>query len=289
MTAIIGIFIVLGGVIGGYLLERGNLHVLFQPAELVIIGGAALGSLLISAPQKIAVTTFKNLTTVFRAGGVHKAFYLELLLLLFELFRTVQREGMVSIEVHVNKPEESNIFTKYKNVSSNKHVLDFICDNLKVFSASGMDPHDLEGLMDIDSEARFHESMIWPGNVSRVSDSLPGLGIVAAVLGVVITMGKMGEPPEVLGHSVGAALVGTFLGVLACYGFVGPMAANLEHKAKENQTIVHVIKTALFACASGSAPAIAVESGRRAVPPHERPSFDELEEAMRNERKQSNT
>jgi chemotaxis protein MotA len=152
-----------------------------------------------------------------------------------------------------------------------------------------MDPHDLETLMDIDAEARSHELLTWPGNISKVADSLPGLGIVAAVLGVVITMGKMNEPPEVLGHSVGAALVGTFLGVLACYGFVGPMATNLEHKAKEKQNVTHVIKTALFACTSGSAPAIAVESGRRAVPPKDRPTFDELEEAMRSERKQSGT
>jgi chemotaxis protein MotA len=289
MIAAIGIIVVFAGVVGGYLLERGNLHILFQPAELLIIGGAALGSFLISSPQKIAIFTAKNLSSVFKGSGTHKAFYMELLMLLFELFRTVQREGMVSIESHVNRPEESAIFSKYKNITSNKEILEFICDNLKLFSASGMDPHDLETLMEIDSESRFHESLMWPSNVSKVADSLPGLGIVAAVLGVVITMGKMNEPPEVLGHSVGAALVGTFLGVLACYGFVAPMATNLEHRAKEKQTLTHVIKTALFACTSGSAPAIAVESGRRAVPPKDRPTFDELEEAMRSERKQGSS
>jgi chemotaxis protein MotA len=172
-------------------------------------------------------------------------------------------------------------FIKYQSVLSNRHALDFICDNLKVMITTNMPPYELDSLMEIDIEANHHEDMIPPLSITKVADALPGLGIVAAVLGVVLTMGKIDQPPAVLGASIGAALVGTFLGVLMCYGFVGPMATNLEHKAKEKEIYSQVIRTALVAFVGGAAPQMAVESGRRAISGAERPSFGELENAIR--------
>jgi chemotaxis protein MotA len=193
----------------------------------------------------------------------------------------IRKDGLISIEGEIENPEASPIFSEYKNLLANKTALDFICDNLKVIISSNMPPHEMENLMEVDMEAHHHETMIPAHSVAKVADSLPGFGIVAAVLGVVLTMGKIDQPPEVLGHSIGAALVGTFLGVLMCYGFVGPMAANLEHQAKENESFFNVIKVAIVAFVGGSAPQLAVEFGRRAIPGKERPGFNELEQHLR--------
>ncbi len=281
MFVAIGIVVVLIAVIGGYLMEGGNLSVLFQPAELVIIFGAAAGAFIIASPKKALSMTIKDLIGLFTAKEHGKEAFLELLLLLNELFRKARREGLISVESHVNRPEESPIFSNYPGVMHNKGLVSFLCDNFKVYISTGMEPDALENLMDTDLEAQQHEMLIPSHGVNRTADSLPGLGIVAAVMGVVLTMGKITEPPEVLGHSIGAALVGTFLGVLMCYGFVGPMAANMEHKAKEHLEVLGVVKTALLSTVSGGSPAVALEFARRAVPPSERPTFEELEEAMR--------
>lgn len=281
MFAIIGIVTVLGCVIGGYLMEQGNLSVLFQPAELVIIFGAAGGAFIIASPKKLLSLTIKAFIAIFTAKDHGKEAYLELLLLLNELFRKARREGLISVESHVNRPEESPIFTNYPGVMHDKTVLGFLCDNFKVYISTGMEPDALETLMETDLEAMHHESLDPSHAVNRTADSLPGLGIVAAVMGVVLTMGKISEPPEVLGHSIGAALVGTFLGVLMCYGFVGPLAANMEARAKEHHNVLNVIKTALLSTVGGGSPAVALEFARRAIPPNERPTFEELEEAMR--------
>ncbi len=281
MTVIAGIVIVLGAVIGGYLMEQGNLAVLFQPAELVIIFGAAFGSLVISAPQKDLVMILKSSGKLFSGGGMGKKGYLELLTLLFKIFSKIRKEGLISIEADIEEPEKSSLFGQYKTVVSNHHALTFICDNLKVIVSSNVPAHELDSLMDLEIETHHHESLGPSHHVARVADSLPGLGIVAAVLGVVLTMGKISEPPEVLGHSIGAALVGTFLGVLMCYGFVGPIAANLEQKATSDSVVLQVIKTAIVSFVGGAAPQMAVEFGRRAIPSSERPTFNELEETIR--------
>lgn len=281
MIAIVGIFIVLGAVIGGYLMEHGNLHVLFQPAEVVIIFGAALGSLVISAPMKDLIMIMKSLGKLLSSGGMSKQGYLELLTLLFKIFSKIRKEGLISIEADIENPEKSSLFAQYKSVTSNHHALTFLCDNLKVIVSSNVPPHELDSLMELEIETHHHESLAPSHHVTRVADSLPGLGIVAAVLGVVLTMGKISEPPEVLGHSIGAALVGTFMGVLMCYGFVGPIAANLEEKAKADTIVFQVIKTAIVSFVAGTAPQMAVEFGRRAIPSGERPTFNELEETIR--------
>jgi chemotaxis protein MotA len=281
MFAILGIGIVIVGIIGGYLMEHGNLSVLWQPAEVVIIGGAGLGSFLISAPAKVVKLVAGNFSAVFKASPVDKEICLELLLLLNKLFRKARQEGMLALEQDVNDPANSDCFNEFHRVMHHEEILEFICDNFKVAISSGMDPHELENMMELDMEARHSEANLAGATVKSTADSLPGLGIVAAVLGVVITMGKISEPPEVLGHSIGAALVGTFLGVLACYGFVGPMGANLEQRAKDEEALFMVIKTAIAASVGGAAPVAALEYGRRAIPGKARPSIQELDEAIK--------
>jgi len=281
MFTIIGIVVVFAGIIGGYLMEHGNLHVLWQPAELVIIGGAAIGSFLIASPPKVIGLVLKSMGTIFGGGGPGKPEYLELLSLLNMIFSKIRKEGLISIESDIEDPKKSPLFSKYKSVVANHHALDFICDNLKVMITTNMPPYELDNLMEIDIESNHHEEMATPAIINKVSDSLPGLGIVAAVLGVVITMGKIDSPPAVLGHSIGAALVGTFIGILLCYGFVGPMASKIEALVEEAGIYPRVIKTALVAFVGGAAPQIAVESGRRAIPGSVRPTFGELETALR--------
>lgn len=281
MIAIVGILVVLGSVVGGYLLERGNLSVLFQPAELIIIFGAAIGSLVISSPKKVLIQVSGSIKGIFDSGEIAKEAYLDLMVLFNRLFRKIRKEGLLAIETDVDNPRQSPIFSDHPKILSDQQCLDFICDNLRVIISTSLPAHELETLLDTDIEVRGHEKQIPVASITRVADALPGLGIVAAVLGVVLTMGKMNEPPEVLGHSIGAALVGTFLGVLCCYGFVGPMATNLEHKGKEKEIYLTVIKSALLACAAGAAPQTALESARRAIPYRERPSYEELEEAMK--------
>jgi chemotaxis protein MotA len=268
-------------VVGGYLMEHGNLAVLFQPAELVIIGGAAIGAFLISSPPKVMKATVRNLGTVFRSKNNGKAHFIELLSLLYQVFSKIRKEGLISIEADIERPEQSALFQKFPSIAKDKHVLNFICDNLKVIISTSIPPHELDGLLDIEIETGEHEAMVPSHALNRVADGLPGLGIVAAVLGIVLTMGKIDQPPSVLGHSIGAALVGTFLGILLCYGFIGPMAANLEYKAKEDEVVLQVIKLTLVAFVGGSAPQIAVEFGRRAIPGDDKPTFAELESAVR--------
>ncbi len=285
MLVIIGALVVLGAVIGGYLMEHGNLSVLVQPAELVIIGGAALGAFLISSPPKVTAHVLKNIFGIFASKSRTKGQYLELLTLLYRLFSKIRKDGLISIEADIENPQKSPIFAKYRSVLSNPHALNFICDNFKVIVSANIPPHELESLADLEIETSHHEAMIPSHSVARVADGLPGLGIVAAVLGIVLTMSKIDQPPAVLGHSVGAALVGTFLGVLLCYGFVGPVAVNLEHKAKEENNFFQVIKVALVAFVGGAAPQMAVEFARRAIPGNEKPTFDELEKTVRDSTK----
>ncbi|MBI4698426.1 MAG: flagellar motor stator protein MotA [Nitrospirae bacterium] len=281
MLILIGAAVVLGSVILGYLMEHGNLGVLFQPAELVIIFGAATGSFLISSPIKVVSMVIQNIKKILTSKGPTKAIYLELLSLLYQIFSKIRKEGLIAIEADIEDPKKSPIFGKYKGVLSNHHALNFICDNLKVIITTNITPYELDNVMDIEIEAHHHEAMIPAHMVAKVADALPGLGIVAAVLGVVLTMGKIDQPPTVLGHSIGAALVGTFLGVLMCYGFVGPIATNLEGNADEEGIYYQAIKIALVAFVGGAAPQIAVEFGRRAIPSAEKPTFEELEKAVR--------
>jgi chemotaxis protein MotA len=287
MLAITGIIVVFLAVMGGFKWEGGSIRVLLQPAELLIIGGAALGSLLIASPKRVARDILRNFPSIFKNDNDSKKSFLDILLLLFHLLTEFRREGVQHVERIINIPHKSAIFRKYPSILRNPEVCNFICDNFKIFITTDIEPHEFDNLMDIDMETQRQQAMISPHALGKLADSLPGMGIVAAVLGVVLSMAKMNEPPEVLGRSVGAALVGTFLGVLACYGFVGPMSSKLEYLVQERQARLNVIKTTLGAVSIGMPPAMAVESGRRAIPSEYRPSFDDLERIIRSGRKKS--
>ena len=285
MFAIIGLVVVMGSVIGGYMFAGGNLHVLWQPAEVIIIMGSGIGSLIVASPMKVNVAIGKNLMTVFLGKPKGKKDYTDILPVLFDLLSLARREGVIALEAHVNKPDASTIFTNRPSVLKNHHVLDFICDNFKAYTAASMEPHEFEALMDIDIDAHHEDAVQAPTNLNRLADAFPALGIVAAVMGVVLTMGKLSEPPEVLGHSIGAALVGTFLGVLLSYGIAGPLAAIMATMMQETSTQLNVVKAAMNAFAMGWPPAMALESARRAIPSHDRPGFDELEQMLRESKK----
>jgi len=286
MIVIIGFIIVTGAIAAGYLMEHGNLAVLFQPAEVVIIFGAAFGAFLIASPMRVIKATASSMMKVFTNTAYIKADYLEMLMLLSEIFYKIRKQGLVSIEGDVDDPNESTIFKNYPKILKNHHAITFITDTLRMVITSTIEPHELESLMETELEEHHEESLMPSKSIATTADALPGLGIVAAVLGVVLTMGKIGEPPEVLGHSIGAALVGTFLGVLMCYGYVGPMAKNLEFIAQEELQYLNVLKIALKAFVSNNAaPLVAIEFGRRAIPAKQRPSFIEVEEAVRQVRK----
>lgn len=285
MFAIIGVFIVLGCVVGGFALEGGPLGVLWQPIEVLIIVGAAVGAFCIGSPKSVIFGTMTKAFKVFTASEAGKQTYLDILSLLYTLMNMARRDGIVSIEQHVSKPDGSAVFSRYPAIMKNHEVLDFICDNFKVLLAGNIEPYQFEAVMDIDMSASHKHESNAPAALNKVADSLPGLGIVAAVLGIVLTMGKINEPPEVLGHSIGAALVGTFLGILLSYGFVGPMAQNLDFQVKETHSMLEVVKAGLVGFASGFPPMLAVEAARRAISGHARPSFEELEGALKSGQK----
>lgn len=281
MFAIIGAVIVLVGVIGGYLMEKGNLSILFQPAELVIIYGAALGAFLISSPKKVVTMVISDVVKVFSHQPHSKDDYQELLLLLNGIFYKIRQQGLVAVESDVDDPEGSALFNKYPKVMKNHHAISFIADTLRTVMSTTIESHELDALMENELESHHEEMLLSSKSVAFIADSLPGLGIVACVMGVVITMGFIGQPPEVLGHHIGAALVGTFLGVLTAYGFVGPLGKSMEHMAAESMQYLNVVKVGLLAFIGGAAPKVAVEFGRRVIPGSSRPTFAEIEEVMR--------
>lgn len=277
MFVIIGIVIVFASVIGGYLMEQGNLALLVQPAEMVIIFGAAIGGFIIASPMKVIKAVKGGVMRMFSGKVYSSSDYLEALVLLSEIFYKIRKEGLVSIETDLDDPNNSAIFKKYPKFLKNHHALAFLTDTLRTLTITDIEAHELASLLDYEIDAHFEEAMIPSKSIANVADSLPGLGIVAAVMGVVITMKKINEPPEVLGHSIGAALVGTFLGVLMCYGFVGPIAKNLEHLANEDREFLTVIKAALLSFVNTPSPQVAIEFARRVVPGDLKPSFLELE------------
>jgi chemotaxis protein MotA len=281
MFSIIGIVVVIGAVIGGYLMEHGHLEVLVQPAELVIIGGAALGTLLIANPLPVIIKIFKGLIGVLGGSPYNKAYYLETLKLLNDIFVHARKNGMVKLEEDVENPDKSPVFTKYPKFLKNHHAVHFVCDTLRMAISGGVPAFDLDQMMEMDMDVHHHESTIPISALTTVADALPGLGIVAAVLGVVITMGSLGGPPEEIGHKVAAALVGTFLGILICYGFLGPLAGNLTKMSDSETDYYRCLRQGVIAFIKGSAPALAVEFARRSIPGEVRPSFKETEAAVK--------
>ena len=280
MYLLIGLAIVAASVFTGYTLAHGEWGVLFQPAEFIIILGCGLGAFFGSQTKYTFSLIVKSLKHLFADPGSSKSRYLETLALLYALFSKMHREGVISIESDVEKPEASPIFSKYPNVSKDTRIVNFIGDTLRVYLTTG-DPADIDSLMDVDIATMREEGILPAHAVSHMAESMPGMGIVACVLGVVLAMGKINEPPEVLGHYIGAALVGTFFGILCCYGLFGPMGAKLENFVSEEHFYYHSIKEAVAAAIRGSTPLIAVECGRRPIPYPFRPTFAELEGRLR--------
>ena len=280
MFAIIGIVLVIGAILGGYLMEHGNIKVLLQPAELLIIGGAAAGTVLIANPLHILKKIAGGVGVVFKGSKFTKQRYIESLRLTYELLNKARRQGLMSLESDIEEPEKSPIFSKDPEFLKDLEVRYFFCDSMRM-AISGVEAFELDQLMDLDLEVHHHEASIPITSLATVADSLPGLGIVAAVLGVVITMGALGGPPEEIGQKVAAALVGTFLGILLCYGFVGPIASNMSKAADDERAYLGVLKVVVISFLKGTAPIMAVEAARRAIPGHVRPTFAELEKACR--------
>jgi len=284
MLVIIGYLAVCFSVFGGFAMAGGHLAALLQPIELLMIGGAAVGAFLVGNTGKTIKATLKDLPKVLKGSKYSKDTYMELMALLYELLGKVRKEGLMSIEADVERPEESPIFAKYPTIASDHHVIEFMTDYLRIMVSGNLNAMEIENLMDVEIETHHHEAMVPSHAIAKLGDGMPAFGIVAAVMGVVHTMESVGIPPAELGMLIAHALVGTFLGILLAYGFVGPLASTLEQKAEEGTKMLQTIKVTLLANLNGYAPAMAVEFGRKVLNSTERPGFLELEEHVKTKR-----
>jgi chemotaxis protein MotA len=284
MFVIIGYIVVSASVFGGFAMAGGHLAALLQPIELLMIGGAALGAFFVGNSGAAVKATLKAFPTVFKGSKYTKESYMELMALLYELLGKVRKEGLMSIEGDVERPDESPIFAKYPKIASDHHVVEFMTDYLRIMVSGNLNAMEIENLMDVEIETHHHEALLPAHIISKLGDGMPAFGIVAAVMGVVHTMESVGIPPAELGILIAHALVGTFLGILLAYGFVGPLGSLLEQKAEESTKMFQTIKVTLLANLNGYAPAMAVEFGRKVLVSTDRPSFLELEEHVKQKR-----
>jgi chemotaxis protein MotA len=284
MFSIIGIVVVFGCIAAGYLMEHGNIKVLMQPAELIIIGGAAAGTVLISNPVHVLKKMMSGLIGVFGSSKYGTPRYVDTLKMMYDVLQKARKEGLMALEPDIEDPDKSPLFSAYKDFAHDHHAVAFVCDTMRMAVSGGVEVFDLDQMLEADMEVHHQEANEPVSALSTTADSLPGLGIVAAVLGVVITMGALGGPPEEIGRKVAAALVGTFLGILLCYGLVGPLAVRMGKIAAEEHAYLFVLRVTMIAFLKGVAPIMAAEIGRRTVPGHVRPSFKMLEEACRGTR-----
>jgi chemotaxis protein MotA len=284
MLVIIGYVVVLASVFGGYALAGGHLGGLFQPIELLMIGGGAVGAFFVGNTGKAVKATLKGLPSILKGSKYNKASYMELMALLYELLGKVRKEGLMAIEGDVENPHDSPVFSKYPKISGDHHVVEFMTDYLRIMVSGNLNAMEIENLMDVEIETHHHEAMLPSHTIAKLGDGMPAFGIVAAVMGVVHTMESVGIPPAELGILIAHALVGTFLGILLAYGFVGPLSGLLEQKAEESTKMFQTIKVTLLANLNGYAPAMAVEFGRKVLNSTERPGFAELEEHVKQKR-----
>jgi chemotaxis protein MotA len=282
MNFLLGFVVVIGCVLGGFVISGGHPLALWHPSELLVIFGAAMGAFIISNPIKIIKKVGSNFGILFKGSKYTKALYLDALALMYDLLNKARKDGMVALEADVDEPENSAIFQKYPNVAANHHALDFICDYLRLMVSAKLNSFEIEALMDVELDTHHEEGHAPAAAITRIADGLPGFGIVAAVLGIVITMASLNDGAEVIGHKVATALVGTFLGILLAYGFVGPIANYLDYAAKDESQFVKCLKTCLMASIQGYPPQIAVEFGRKTIFSTERPGFRGLDEHIKN-------
>jgi len=284
MFVIIGIVVVMGSMLGGYLMHHGDIRVLIQVNEFLIIGGVAFGSMLVANPMFIIKRIIAGVMGTLKGHSFSKDDYLELIKMLYETFQFAKREGLIALEPHVENPESSSIIGKYPSFLKNESAVSFFTDTLKVILSGGVPAHDLEELMDRDLEAMHEEEHTVINSLNTVADAFPGIGIVAAVLGVIITMGSISEGAETVGANVAAALVGTFLGILLSYGVVGPIVRNMDINHGLHSKYLECIKASLLSFAKGAPAAVSIEYGRRSIDPEHRPTFQEAEEASKQTR-----
>ena len=277
MLVIVGYIVVILSVFGGFALAGGHLAALFQPLELLMIGGGAGGAFLVGNNSKAIKATLKALPTILKGSKYNRALYMDMMALLYELLTKIRKEGLMSVESDVDAPESSPLFSKYPSVMADHHIVEFLTDYLRLMVSGSMNAFEIENLMDNEIETHHHEGEVPVHVVAKLGDGLPAFGIVAAVMGVVHTMESVGLPPAELGILIAHALVGTFLGILLAYGFVGPLSGLLEQKLHESSKMFQCVKVTLLASINGYAPAIAVEFGRKVLFSTERPSFSELE------------
>jgi len=281
MFFIIGIVLVIGCVFGGYSVH-GDLRILWQPIEYVIILGGALGAFLAGNPKSVVIGAFKSVGTMVKGPKYKKDAYVELLSCLYSLFRLAKAKGDLALEQHVEKPHESSLFATFPKFQHDHHAVDFLCDYLRLLTLGASNAHEIEAIMDQELEVHHHEKIMVSSAMRTIGEAIPALGIVAAVLGVIVTMSSITEPPEVLGGLIGAALVGTFSGILVAYGFVLPMASNLEAAYNAEHHYFVCMKAGLMGHMQGYAPQVSVEFARKVLPEEYRPSFAELEEITQN-------
>jgi chemotaxis protein MotA len=282
MLFIAGFLVVIGAVIGGYMGGGGHLEVLWQPFEFLIIFGAGIGAFLISFPMSVIKGVAGNFAKLIKGAKYSKNSYVELLTCMYSLFKLAKSKGDLALEGHIENPYESTLFNQFPSFSADHHALEFMCDYLRLLTLGTSNSHEVESIMDAELEIHHNEGHAISGALSTLGDSLPALGIVAAVLGIIHTMGSITEPPEVLGHLIGGALVGTFSGILFSYGFVSPMGLSMNSILSEEANFFVSIKSGIIAHMQGYAPQVSIEFARKTIPAHLRPTFAELEEAIEN-------
>ena len=284
MFIIIGFIVVLGSVLGGYVLAHGKLGALWQPYELLIIGGAAFGAFLVANPLKVVKACGSGIPRLLKGSHYRKSDYVDILAMLYEVLMKARREGMMGIERDVDDPASSELFGKYPKLQADKRLMEFTTDCLRLMVSGNFEPHELEQVLDIELETHTKEANEPAHALQVLADSLPGFGIVAAVLGIVITMASIGGEAAEIGHHVAAALVGTFLGILLGYGFVGPLASAMQHHAQEEAKAFEIIKMALVSSLRGYSPSVAVEFARKLLFSDTRPAFADLDAHLRGKR-----
>lgn len=283
MRLIVGILVVCFSVGGGFVLAHGKLASLWQPYELIIIGGAAIGAMTIANPAHDLLRVLKSIPGMLKGSPYKKKLYMEALGLVHDLFAKARKEGLIGIEDDIEYPESSEIFQRYPNMLKQEGAVSLVTDSLRLIVTSNVNALELDNLLDLDIQSQEEHAQSPAEALNRVADALPGFGIVAAVLGIVITMGAINESAEVIGKHVAAALVGTFLGILMAYGFVGPMSVSLEHEANDEKKFLECLKASVMAFVQGYNPQISAEFGRKTIPPHVRPTFTELESYLKGE------